>query len=596
MSSRNRAPLVLGSLLLALVALTAWSLKAFSRYQPYSGFFGANTRLDKQFVVQLADVDVRYRKSGRPLWRVHADRMTLSVDRRRLVADGVSDGVMLDGARPLLRFAAGEAIYTQGFINPEMGDLEVLGRIRIVSVHSLSPVDAQVSIDAAHALWSGMTGVLQCPQPLRARFVRADWTKPVDVSAQSLVFDSRQRVLRFPAAVTLLCPEPGNPSANRISVSSSDVVWERRQSLIRCDAPARIVYPLAGAQQPIVIDARAASFDQNTGTVSCPTEASARIVLPHTSSVVKLDASRSSWSPRTGLLIAPGGAHADVASLGAVDCDAPQIDTRTRTLDFAHIRLTASDAAIGAAPDAAPQPPAKVDPNRVYVDAAEGGHWDEQQSVLTLRGPVKFTQGDAVMRMIGAIWNRKTGIAVAQSPVTLTDPENTLTGVHGQVNFRTKRFTLDTSVILRQTPKDTPPSSDSNDFNTVANEPTDMTCDRLVYNYRDKTAIATGHVVIIQKHRTVSADSGTYDSNTRIAQLEGHVVGVTDDNRLLRAPRATVSLKKGDQWIEFPNQMDFEFTPDAEDNPRANAAPAKPAPAPRPDGTASPSGGPVKSP
>jgi len=580
MPTRNVVPVVLSTLLLALVCITGWSLRTFSRYQPYSGFFNADSQLNRQFIVQLSSVDVRGRQAGRRLWRVHAHRMTLSLDRSKLTADGVTEGVLLQQSKPFLRFVADHAIYTQGGINTQTGNLEVSGRIHIASTGPVSPLDARVAIDANHAIWTGASEILDCPESVRAHFVRADWPEPVDVAAKVLNWNNRSRVMRFTDQVTMLCPAPNSGDGMRMSVSSSNVAWEREQSLVTCNAPARIVYPLANAQRPIVIDAQTASFDQRTGIVTCPTQATADLTLPHTNSNIRLIAAQSVWNPKTGQLTAPRGAHANVASLGEIECDTPNIDTRTRGIDFAQIRLAANSADVApTTPDNTGKPPA-TDPNRVYVEAPEGGHWDEQQATLTLRGPVKFTQGDAVLTTIGAVYNRKTNTAVALAPITVTDPENTITGDHGQINFRTKIVNIDTNVRLKQIPKAAPnkePRSDADTMDTSRHEPSDLTCDKLVYNYHEKTAQIAGHVVIKQKHRTVTADTGDYDARSKVASLEGNVVGTTDDNKILKAPKANVSIREGDQWIEFPNQVNFEFTPDKQDNPRPTTPATPPA-------------------
>jgi lipopolysaccharide assembly outer membrane protein LptD (OstA) len=173
------------------------------------------------------------------------------------------------------------------------------------------------------------------------------------------------------------------------------------------------------------------------------------------------------------------------------------------------------------------------------------------------------------MATVGAIYDRKTDIAHAQSPVTITDPETTVTGKAGDVDFKKHIATLSGNVHVDIEPKpDKGSSDDDSSAKSEAKQPSTMTCDAIVYNYKTKFAITNGTVVIKQEHRTVTADKGTYDVKTHIAELTGNMVATSDDGKVLKAEYAKVSVKKGDEWIDIPHPTEMLIPVNPDDNPR----------------------------
>jgi lipopolysaccharide assembly outer membrane protein LptD (OstA) len=154
-----------------------------------------------------------------------------------------------------------------------------------------------------------------------------------------------------------------------------------------------------------------------------------------------------------------------------------------------------------------------------------------------------------------------------------------MTGDHGTIDFGKKIATIEGKVRLLQYQEkkdddtktneaDKKQSDDDNSLDAASHSPAEMTCDKIVYNYRTKQAVFTGHLVITQKSRTITADHGTYDATKKIATLGGDVVDKEKDGGVLKTDKATASLKKGDEWVDIPGPHSYDFTPSDEDNPR----------------------------
>ncbi|HEY3331368.1 MAG TPA: hypothetical protein VGK19_15165 [Capsulimonadaceae bacterium] len=570
MQKRSTLPFVLTLATVALVAVMAWSLRYFGRYQPYAGLFSNQLGTVQAFVVQLDDVSVKGRHTGSPAWSFLTTRMTLTPDHARLVAEGIQNGVLIRDYKPFAKFAAGRTIYTSGAINADSGNLDVTGPIELTSTGRVQPLDASFRIRSTRALWNGATSELQCPDGVTASITKPTWPGPVLLTARKVTWAKLANSLHFTDDVRLKCPAPKGKGV--IDIESKNVTWTNSKSLLTCTDTTRASGPLEGSSQPVTLASDGVTWDQSARTMTCTKPVNANLVLPNSNTSVQVYAKTAVWTPDNAHLAAPQAINVTVSRLGSFTCDTADVDTSSRRISFTRMRLAAQNTesspppAPAAAPDTAATP-APVDPNRVFVTAPDGGHWDEQQSTLVLRGPVKFTQGDATMTTVGAIYDRKASSAKGLAPVTITDPESTLTGQTGTIDFKRKVVTIDGKAHLTQVPKDaaTQDEKTDDDIKNAAHLPTNLDCDKIVYDYKAKKAVATGHLTITQKHRIVTADVGHYDASTKIAQLTGNVVGKSDDGKVLKAPLATVSLKKGDEWLEFPTSVNFEFTPDDDD-------------------------------
>ncbi len=273
-----------------------------------------------------------------------------------------------------------------------------------------------------------------------------------------------------------------------------------------------------------------------------------------------------------GLVQTIGEVNAQVGNFGSVQCASLSLDVSKRMINFGPFQATVALAALGSAatflpPSAqAAAPPAD---DKLHFAGSGSSFYSDNNSVLTIDGPVVITKGSVTMRTVGVIYNQKTQIATAQSPVTINDNQNTLTGTHGSLNVGNHVATLTGDVHMSAVPAANPGKSA---VNAQANQPTNLVCNHLTYNYRTKLADADGNLKVLQKDRTVTADTGHYDVNAQLITMHGDVDGRSTDGKHLHAPEAVVSVNPADEWIQVKGPITYEFTVSDQDNPLPAAA------------------------
>jgi lipopolysaccharide export system protein LptA len=445
-----------------------WSVREFSRFAPYSGFFNASSTLSPDVELALDGVQIRARQAGVAQWSCHADRLQLTKGREFANITGIRSGVLMRAGTPAASFAAGSASYRSAIYGLYNGQISLNGGIRLASLDTLGPLHTRVV-----------------------------------ASAPSMTCDTQLESLNFPEGAILNMNGIGN-----------------------------------------------------------------------------LRSAHVTYNFKTG-----------VAAFGALVLQAAIP---------ASFGLAAPMAPSGASPDS----------NNVTMHAADA-HFDEQTHIVSTAGPVTFQQGKERLDTVGAVYNQKTFVAKALSPVTITDDTSVLTGKVGQVDFKQHVATVSDTVVLKITPKQTvatttggKPTADNDDsLDTASSKPTMLTCDQITYNYRTKIAQIPGHLVITQPKRTVKADSGRYDANAQVIDLDGDVVGTETDGKKIQAPHAKVSVKQGDEWMVVNGPVSAQFPVPEEDNPipvaarKGSATPNQPAikrpPAPPATGTPAPSSSPA---
>jgi lipopolysaccharide assembly outer membrane protein LptD (OstA) len=181
--------------------------------------------------------------------------------------------------------------------------------------------------------------------------------------------------------------------------------------------------------------------------------------------------------------------------------------------------------------------------------------WDGEDRILALKGNVKFVQEDTVLIADKIDYRESTRTANASGNLKIYDEQNSITGDTCLVNFKEKRGTLTGNVRMVAKPKPKPEASGgSSKPKSLKSEWKDeavLTCDKIDYFYKEKRAVIASPVTIVQKDRTVTADSATYLGKDEIVQLVGNVKGKDEKERhSFSAPKVTVSLKADDEWIE----------------------------------------------
>ena len=426
MRFRPSATVVLGTAAVLLVIAFAWSLRAFSRYQPYDLLSAASARPSISFGLALQDVNLQGCQHGRRLWTFHAARIILSQDRTTASADLLTGGLLYQNFRPVVAFDAGHAQADLGRFGPPTGMLTLSGTVRLRSLGAATRrLGSELTVTAPSLIWNGPRGLVECAGPAVAHLGSLG-----ALTATSLAFDTRARIL-FVGSLSLVAQSPN-----------------------------------ISAAAPPAADAKA------------PTEKSV-----------------------------------------------------------------------------------------VHIDAPEGGTLNEETRVVTLRGPVTFTQGDSRMETVGGTYDQRAAFARSQSPVTLKDPDMTLAGDQGTVDFNRHIATLAGDIHLTVKPKPEE-EKDSDTVDKEARQPTVMTCDQIVYNYKTKQADATGHFVIHQKDRTVTAEMGHYDATAEIATLKAPVKYTTTDGQSLTAlSDAVVSLKPGHGSVDVTGPLNGDFPVNNQNGP-----------------------------
>ncbi|MCX6346215.1 MAG: hypothetical protein NT018_14280 [Armatimonadetes bacterium] len=188
-----------------------------------------------------------------------------------------------------------------------------------------------------------------------------------------------------------------------------------------------------------------------------------------------------------------------------------------------------------------------------------------------LKGNVRCTHDDTLITSEQVDYDDNTKIATSPGAIKITNPECDINGDKGMANFKKKVGVTEGNVLMQLKPKASEANTASSDPNSIASFklPTTITCNRMEYFYAKKIASAEGGVVFKQTKRTVYADKAVYDQNKEILSLTGNVHGVDVDGQTFKTQdKVTISLKKGDEWIEAPNaSASFKVDLDEETKP-----------------------------
>ena len=218
-----------------------------------------------------------------------------------------------------------------------------------------------------------------------------------------------------------------------------------------------------------------------------------------------------------------------------------------------------------------------------YSADASSYKYEGADRILVLKGNVKFVQGDTVLVADKIDYRESTRTAVASGNLKIYDDQSTITGETCTVNFKEKKGTLTGSVHMVAKPKPKPETttaaadtSKPKSLRSEFKDEVDITCDKIEYWYKDKRAVVSSPLKMIQKTRTLTADSGTYLGKDEIVELVGNVKGTDDkEKHSFSAPKVTVSLKKDAEWIEAEKATGSFYVKEEEETPPAEKAPEK---------------------
>ncbi|MDO8586268.1 MAG: LptA/OstA family protein [Armatimonadota bacterium] len=202
-------------------------------------------------------------------------------------------------------------------------------------------------------------------------------------------------------------------------------------------------------------------------------------------------------------------------------------------------------------------------------------NWGQKKTVL-LTGNVVITQGDTVLKSDKIEYDEESQIAKSPGPLTISDPEADISGASGVAYLKERRGLVEGAVKLVVKPK----RKDTSDGKPSEwKDPATITCDTLEYLYKVKQATAAGHLKMLQKDRTVTAEKAVFMVKQELMTLTGDVKGSDEKGQTVSAGgKVTVSLKEGDEWMEI-EQATGTFKVKSEEEEPEKASPA-PAPAP----------------
>jgi lipopolysaccharide assembly outer membrane protein LptD (OstA) len=144
--------------------------------------------------------------------------------------------------------------------------------------------------------------------------------------------------------------------------------------------------------------------------------------------------------------------------------------------------------------------------------------------IMTATGQVTIVSQGSTLRTALATYNRDTGVATSPGSLQMDDAQNTITGDRGVAYYNTRdvEITGNVKIVVRPKPGDQKPGKSA--ARREFKEPVTVYCDKVVYNWRTRKAVLTGHLTLKQKDRTVTGDKGLYDGNTEVVELIGNIV------------------------------------------------------------------------
>lgn len=192
------------------------------------------------------------------------------------------------------------------------------------------------------------------------------------------------------------------------------------------------------------------------------------------------------------------------------------------------------------------------------------GKWGK--GVIFLKGHVKFRHGDTLLTSDEVQYDQEMQVAVSPGPVHITDPECDISGKSGSAYFKKKLGVIEGNVVMnvRPKPEDTQ-SSGKESLRAKMTNPTTVTCPKIEYQYKNKVATGTGGVFFKQDKRSYSSDKVVYEVSKELLAFNGNVKGTDENDQKLSAPKATVCIKKGAEWIDVVNgNMSFKVNVEEE--------------------------------
>lgn len=153
---------------IVIAVAAALSLRWFSQYQPITALGGGGPMGADQFALQADNVQVVGRGGGTVHWRMKAQTVSLSQDRRTITVAGIRRGTLYSEAgRPSVVVSADRAVYGTPFGTVGSGSAGSLSVSGHVAAHVLSAEHPALQTERLE--WDTLSSVLTCPVSVTAR-------------------------------------------------------------------------------------------------------------------------------------------------------------------------------------------------------------------------------------------------------------------------------------------------------------------------------------------------------------------------------------------------------------------------------------------
>lgn len=200
-----------------------------------------------------------------------------------------------------------------------------------------------------------------------------------------------------------------------------------------------------------------------------------------------------------------------------------------RHVFFALFGATLTVAAIAqtsTAPKAVPspaQPAAKAQRGDVRIRNAKDGSavYDNRRGISRITKNVVVTQEgeDFILRAEEIVYNENTNEAIGRGNLDIQSRDSTIVGDAIRADFDRKVITITGRVTMNTHGK----GDGIRSARDPKRKPSQITCDRVDYNYENRQAIVTGGIRISQENNVGTCERILFDEDRNYAQLQGAV-------------------------------------------------------------------------
>lgn len=413
------------------------------------------------------------REGGLKAWEFSAARIAVAPDRVRTALENIADGTIFQAGVPLWRLRA-RRVEANQFTR----DLEVQDIVASLATESLR-------ISTPHAQWKHRAKTLTCTGPMFATM------KNIGVTAQAATYDTRSGELRCTRGVAVSSPY-GTLKAPAATAFPKD----RR---VEFHGGVDIVMHLAALMQPHGGAAKAGTPGSGTNG----------IVTTSNRSPMKsyaLFAFVGATAGATAHAQTPPVAKPAVTASGAMN--APP----TAPVDGAAKR---GDVRIRNAKDGTATSYNKTGVSRITKDV-----------VVTQEGE------DFILRAQQIDYNERTNEAIGSGKLRIDSRDSTVTGDALRADFDRKIITISGHVVMNSHGQ----GNGLRGTHDAKRKPSQITCERLDYNYETRQATITGNISMAQEKNIGTCERILYDEDSNYAQLLGAVIfRNTETGRTMRS-------------------------------------------------------------